>query len=107
MTNPRSCDRFTGDCLICERHTAGSRCEYCQDWYWGDAITQKNCQQCSCNRCGSVSCYKENGFCQCKPNVVGQDCDRCAQNTWGFDFCSGGCRDCECGAGAVSSQSHN
>ncbi|XP_055884413.1 laminin subunit alpha-like isoform X2 [Biomphalaria glabrata] len=104
MTNPRSCDRFTGDCLICERHTAGSRCEYCQDWYWGDAIIQKNCQQCSCNRCGSVSCYKENGFCQCKPNVVGQDCDRCAQNTWGFDFCSGGCRDCECGAGAVTQQ---
>ncbi|KAH9496293.1 hypothetical protein Btru_018041, partial [Bulinus truncatus] len=103
ITNPRSCDRFTGECLLCERHTAGSRCEYCQDWYWGDAVNQKNCQPCSCDQCGSTTCIKNDGHCQCKPNVVGQNCEKCAENTWGFDFCNG-CRDCECGAGSVTPQ---
>lgn len=45
MSNPDSCDRFTGECVICEHFTAGDHCEYCQDWFYGDAIEAKDCQR--------------------------------------------------------------
>ncbi|PVD23436.1 hypothetical protein C0Q70_16705 [Pomacea canaliculata] len=98
-----SCDRFTGQCLKCLNNTAGTHCEVCKDWYWGDAVQRKDCQECSCDQCGSNSCDKQTGFCECKTNIVGSSCDQCAPYTWGFNYCLG-CRLCECGLGSVTPQ---
>ncbi|KAK3796923.1 hypothetical protein RRG08_032228 [Elysia crispata] len=98
-----SCDNFSGACLICENDSAGQNCHRCKDWYYGDAVTLKNCQPCSCDQCGSNECDYYNGTCKCKPNVEGLNCDRCAPNTWGFDYCAG-CQDCKCGVGSVTGQ---
>ena len=38
-----ACNRQTGDCALCIMNTDGRRCEYCKEWYWGDAIREKNC----------------------------------------------------------------
>ncbi|XP_012943161.1 laminin subunit alpha isoform X2 [Aplysia californica] len=103
ISNPGSCDRFTGSCLICENYSSGSDCGECRDWYWGDAISRKDCQRCSCDTCGSDSCDKTFGVCQCKLNVIGNNCDECRPYTWGFESCTG-CSDCECGVGSVSPQ---
>ncbi|CAL1548003.1 unnamed protein product [Lymnaea stagnalis] len=103
VRNPDSCDRRNGSCLICERNTAGERCEVCDDWYWGDAVDRKDCQGCNCNSCGSKSCEKNFGLCECKPNVDGPKCDKCSADSWGFDYCDG-CRECNCGIGSVTSQ---
>ncbi|RUS82429.1 hypothetical protein EGW08_009817 [Elysia chlorotica] len=98
-----SCDSFGGACLICENNSAGHNCHRCKNWYYGDAVTLKNCQPCSCDQCGSDECDYYNGTCKCKPNVEGLNCDRCAPNTFGFDLCDG-CQDCKCGVGSVTRQ---
>ncbi|XP_022314761.2 laminin subunit alpha-like [Crassostrea virginica] len=103
MSDPAACSLSTGECLRCLNNTMGPSCAYCQDWYHGDAITLKNCQACTCDQCGSVSCDRESGSCQCQPNVEGPDCDRCKPDTFGFDSCAG-CQDCNCGIASVSTQ---
>ncbi|KAK7100839.1 laminin subunit alpha-like isoform X2 [Littorina saxatilis] len=103
VTNFRACDRFSGACLLCQNNTSGANCEMCEDWYWGDAVGRKDCAACDCDICGSESCDKNVGVCNCKPNVVGSECDQCASNTWGYEYCTG-CRDCDCGMGSVSPQ---
>uniref|UniRef100_A0A0B7BNE7 Laminin subunit alpha n=1 Tax=Arion vulgaris TaxID=1028688 RepID=A0A0B7BNE7_9EUPU len=103
ILNPNSCDRLTGACLLCENYSDGPDCSHCLDWYWGDAVVRKDCQACTCDRCGSVSCNKDFGVCQCKPNIEGNNCEKCRPNTWGYGFCDG-CRDCNCGIGSVTPQ---
>ncbi|XP_061192514.1 laminin subunit alpha-like [Saccostrea echinata] len=103
MSDPEACSLSTGECLKCLNHTMGPACAYCQDWYHGDAVNLKNCQACSCDQCGSSSCDRNTGSCQCQPNVEGPDCDRCKADTYGFDSCAG-CQDCNCAAASVSSQ---
>ena len=41
---PGHCDTSSGMCLKCHSHTSGDQCERCEDGYYGDAITAKNCQ---------------------------------------------------------------
>ncbi|KAI1731321.1 laminin EGF domain-containing protein [Ditylenchus destructor] len=98
-----ACNPRTGDCALCEGNTDGRRCEYCKEWYYGDAVTAKNCTECKCDQCGSYECDNILGQCQCHPLVEGSDCSRCAENAWGFDSCRG-CRPCNCGAAASNSQ---
>ncbi|KAL3869382.1 hypothetical protein ACJMK2_042067 [Sinanodonta woodiana] len=102
-TDPDSCDFLSGACLECINNSTGPRCERCRDWWYGDAIIQKNCNPCSCDQCGSVSCDNRNGACICKPDVIGTNCDRCAPNNWGFNSCNG-CLSCDCAAAAVTPQ---
>uniref|UniRef100_A0A8C7L2V4 Laminin, alpha 1 n=1 Tax=Oncorhynchus kisutch TaxID=8019 RepID=A0A8C7L2V4_ONCKI len=102
--DPGHCDTSSGVCLKCHSHTSGDDCERCEDGYYGDAITAKNCQACSCHGNGSYSamCDLLTGQCTCKPNVVGEKCDQCQV---GFhSLLSGqGCRDCNCSqSGSVS-----
>uniref|UniRef100_A0A8C7TB04 Laminin, alpha 1 n=1 Tax=Oncorhynchus mykiss TaxID=8022 RepID=A0A8C7TB04_ONCMY len=102
--DPGHCDTSSGVCLKCHSHTSGDDCERCEDGYYGDAITAKNCQACSCHGNGSYSamCDLLTGQCTCKPNVVGEKCDQCQM---GFhSLLSGqGCRDCNCSqSGSVS-----
>lgn len=103
MSDPEACSLSTGECLKCLNNTMGPGCAYCEDWYHGDAVTLKNCQACTCDQCGSVSCDRDLGSCQCQPNVEGLNCDRCKPNTYGFDSCAG-CQDCNCGLASVSTQ---
>ncbi|XP_056099529.1 laminin subunit alpha-1 [Rhinichthys klamathensis goyatoka] len=98
------CDGLTGECVKCVSHTAGRHCERCQDGFYGDAVTHKNCQACGCYGNGSLSavCNVITGQCECKANVVGQTCDRCQAGYHGINS-GDGCRLCECNqSGSVS-----
>ncbi|XP_066538803.1 laminin subunit alpha-1 [Hoplias malabaricus] len=103
-SEPGHCDSVTGECLKCVGHTSGRHCERCEDGYFGDAVTAKNCQACSCYANGSVSsvCNIITGQCECKTNVVGDKCDQCQVGFHGIN--SGeGCRQCQCNqSGSVS-----
>ncbi|KAK9952854.1 hypothetical protein ABG768_016886 [Culter alburnus] len=91
------CDGLTGECLKCLGHTSGRHCERCEDGFYGDAVTRKNCQACGCHGNGSLSavCNVITGQCECKSNVVGQTCDRCQAGYHGINS-GDGCRLCEC-----------
>lgn len=39
-----SCDSVTGECLKCRNNTSGTACDYCAPFFYGDAVTSKNCQ---------------------------------------------------------------
>ncbi|CAI5448656.1 unnamed protein product [Caenorhabditis angaria] len=103
LTDSRSCHPVSGDCYLCENNTDGRHCEWCAQWYHGDAIGARNCSSCSCDQCGSQVCDNRNGGCACKPNVEGDECDRCAPDHWGFSKCRG-CERCNCGTAAFNSQ---
>ncbi|CAD5215290.1 unnamed protein product [Bursaphelenchus okinawaensis] len=102
LSSPDSCNPETGECSNCEHNTDGPYCDYCQPWYYGDALT-KTCQECQCDQCGSDYCDNKSGQCQCKPLIIGEKCDKCAENSWGFDGCTG-CTPCDCAAAASNSQ---
>ena len=93
-SDPNSCDRTTGQCLLCLYDTAGNQCERCRNDYYGSAVA-KNCTPCNCDATGSVSsqCI-ETGKCICKPNVVGFNCTECDVNY--FNFTDAGCSACGC-----------
>ncbi|CAI2351123.1 unnamed protein product [Caenorhabditis sp. 36 PRJEB53466] len=103
LTDSRSCHPVSGDCYLCEQHTDGRHCEWCAQWFYGDALTAKNCSSCECNQCGSSYCDNRSGGCECKTNVEGDSCDRCKPDHWGFSKCQG-CQACHCGTAAFSTQ---
>ncbi|KAG1696659.1 Laminin subunit alpha [Nymphon striatum] len=103
VTNPASCDSQTGDCMLCLHNTAGSACNYCSAGFYGDAIINKDCKHCSCNKCGTEECDNQLGVCKCKPGVIGSDCNKCAPEHWGHESCLG-CRSCSCGIAAYDKQ---
>ena len=39
-----ACNDITGICQECLYNTFGDHCERCEDWYYGDAIQEKNCR---------------------------------------------------------------
>ncbi|XP_069382509.1 laminin subunit alpha-5 isoform X2 [Paralichthys olivaceus] len=94
------CHPLTGECLSCMHNTAGPLCDVCAPGHYGDAISAKNCTECSCSPCGTDSCDPRTGQCRCKPGVTGPRCDRCEDGSFGFDSCSG-CRHCDCEASAA------
>ncbi|XP_067107794.1 laminin subunit alpha-1 [Osmerus mordax] len=100
------CDSVTGACLKCIGHTSGRQCESCQDGYYGDAITAKNCQPCGCHGNGSYSgmCDQETGRCSCRANVDGDKCDHCQDGFHGL-LSGQGCVACNCSQSASLSQS--
>uniref|UniRef100_A0AAR2L104 Basement membrane-specific heparan sulfate proteoglycan core protein n=1 Tax=Pygocentrus nattereri TaxID=42514 RepID=A0AAR2L104_PYGNA len=123
-SEPGHCDSVTGECLKCVQHTSGRHCERCEDGYYGDAVTAKNCQgrsinefvfhyqfllsvgfhginsgdgcrSCECNQSGSVSeACAEDGQCQCIVGVSGDKCDRCQHGY--YNFTNNGCTPCDC-----------
>ncbi|XP_057678966.1 laminin subunit alpha-2 isoform X4 [Corythoichthys intestinalis] len=97
LSRPSSCDPITGQCLLCRHGYSGVACDSCDDGFFGDATTAKNCQPCQCHINGSVSkvCNKESGRCQCKENVVGRQCDDCMAQTYGLAT-GGQCVPCHC-----------
>ncbi|CAG9860176.1 unnamed protein product [Phyllotreta striolata] len=101
--DPYSCDTVTGDCKRCLNNTYGEACAVCKPWFYGDAVSLKNCQMCVCDNLGAERCDSFTGKCVCKPNVIGEKCDRCADEHFGFPS-GAGCRPCECGAASESNQ---
>uniref|UniRef100_A0A4W6BWH3 Laminin, alpha 4 n=1 Tax=Lates calcarifer TaxID=8187 RepID=A0A4W6BWH3_LATCA len=99
------CHNVTGHCQHCWGNTAGANCERCAPGFYGDAITDKNCRECMCNKCGTSSCDDRTGVCHCKPGVTGRLCDQCEEGYSGFSSCQG-CRRCECGPASVRSTCH-
>ena len=102
VTDPVGCNHITGLCELCLFNTYGEECERCEPWFFGDAISAKNCEECDCNRDGTEECDHINGQCKCFPGVEGERCDRCQADHFGFKF--GGCSPCECSEASVSSQ---
>uniref|UniRef100_A0A8D0C5H6 Laminin subunit alpha 1 n=1 Tax=Scleropages formosus TaxID=113540 RepID=A0A8D0C5H6_SCLFO len=102
---PGHCDPVTGECLKCTGHSTGPRCERCQEGYYGDAVTAKNCRICGCHSNGSLSgtCDAETGQCDCKANAVGKKCDRCEA---GYHGLRNGldCMPCNCSPGGSTSE---
>lgn len=102
-----NCDLQTGQCLQCLNNTAGYKCEYCRDGFFGDAFND-DCRQCDCDVLGTDSsilhCDRTTGQCPCLKNVDGIRCDRCKTDFW--KIASGeGCEPCDCDErGAVSKQ---
>uniref|UniRef100_A0A8R1I6V3 Laminin-like protein epi-1 n=2 Tax=Caenorhabditis japonica TaxID=281687 RepID=A0A8R1I6V3_CAEJA len=103
LTDSRACHPVSGDCYLCEQHTDGRHCEWCAQWFYGDAVTAKNCSSCECDQCGSSYCDNKSGGCECKTNVEGDSCDRCKPDHWGFSKCQG-CQACHCGTAAFNTQ---
>ncbi|XP_069958976.1 laminin subunit alpha isoform X2 [Cherax quadricarinatus] len=98
-----ACDDITGRCLICLNNTYGNSCERCSPGFYGDAITLKNCERCTCDECGTRNCQHFSGVCECYGNVIGDQCERCAPDHWGFASCQG-CQPCYCGIASLRSQ---
>ncbi|XP_064196061.1 laminin subunit alpha-4 [Anguilla rostrata] len=94
------CHNRTGFCVNCWGNTAGANCEKCAPGFYGDAISAKNCRECQCKKCGTMSCDDRTGVCHCKPGVTGPLCDQCEEGYSGFSSCRG-CRRCECGAASL------
>lgn len=93
-----NCDLRTGQCLRCLYETAGDKCEYCRDGFFGDALAQ-DCRPCDCGDLGTNStvqhCDRYTGQCPCLPNVSGIRCDQCIPDHW--KIASGeGCEPCNC-----------
>ncbi|XP_078449871.1 laminin subunit alpha-5-like isoform X2 [Lampetra planeri] len=98
-----SCDPVTGQCRQCRPHTAGPRCQDCEQGYYGDAVFAKNCTACRCDKCGMKGCDGRSGKCICKRGVMGHSCSTCEPGYYGFDSCKG-CESCECAVAALGSQ---
>ncbi|XP_054863033.1 laminin subunit alpha-1 isoform X2 [Amphiprion ocellaris] len=97
VSEPGHCDTVTGECLHCLGNTAGSHCEVCRPGCYGDAVHNKDCQECGCDVSGAISglCDVTSGQCSCRENVTGRTCGRCQLGFFGLQ--SGrGCHPCGC-----------
>ncbi|XP_061661394.1 laminin subunit alpha-1 [Syngnathoides biaculeatus] len=91
------CDAASGECRRCLYNTTGRHCEICAPGFYGDAIHQKDCQECNCDVNGSLSsiCDITSGQCACRDNVTGRACDLCRPGFFGLQSGSG-CVACDC-----------
>ncbi|KAL9868319.1 laminin subunit alpha-3 isoform 2-T2 [Geothlypis trichas] len=98
--NSNRCQDGTGECIDCQYHTAGEKCQHCKDGYFGDA-TQGSCRECPCpytNRF-AVGCVAngEEIQCLCKEGYTGARCERCAPGYFGNpQKYEGFCQKCNC-----------
>ncbi|XP_018564888.1 laminin subunit alpha-1-like [Anoplophora glabripennis] len=81
------CDEIQGRCT-CKIGYEGEKCNKCSFGYYG----YPECQECNCNRFGTIEEHcqdgvcncSDNGSCECKENVQGQKCDQCKPKTFGL-----------------------
>lgn len=105
------CDPYSGDCLDCQENTAGPRCNFCKDGYYGEP--KSGGADGSCKQCGCPLTLENNNFsptCELSPNTgeeyictqcpigyVGNHCEMCADGYFGDPMKSGNyCQPCEC-----------
>uniref|UniRef100_A0A669DG86 Heparan sulfate proteoglycan 2 n=1 Tax=Oreochromis niloticus TaxID=8128 RepID=A0A669DG86_ORENI len=98
-----SCDPETGRCLQCLHNTAGSRCERCQNGFYGDPVTggAQACKPCPCpgissNNQFSTTCYLDSDSqptCDnCPLGFTGRRCERCAPGYTGNPLLGQSCK---------------
>uniref|UniRef100_A0A4W6BWR2 Laminin, alpha 4 n=1 Tax=Lates calcarifer TaxID=8187 RepID=A0A4W6BWR2_LATCA len=68
------CHNVTGHCQHCWGNTAGANCERCAPGFYGDAITDKNCRECDCEK---GHCDMHTGECLPEAATVNLCCDEC------------------------------
>jgi len=83
------CNNTTGQCLCKEGFDESSRCDRCEEGYFGFP----NCRRCSCSAKGSMTnhtttCDQLSGQCSCKANIQGRQCDECMSVHFGFPNCN-------------------
>ena len=97
-----ACDSRTGQCLKCNRNTAGANCEKCLHGYFPDGTG--GCIPCGCSFEGSnpdqcvdgiCGCDQDTGKCDCLDTVDGDYCDMCKPQFYGL-VASIGCSPCNC-----------
>uniref|UniRef100_A0A8C5M607 Laminin subunit beta-1 n=1 Tax=Leptobrachium leishanense TaxID=445787 RepID=A0A8C5M607_9ANUR len=117
-SDPKSCDKITGECLKCLYNTYGVNCESCLPGFFGSALFQ-NCSNCDCNPLGTNAencsiyeevgecvCDKITGQCPCLPYVTGIKCDKCAAGSWGMAK-GKKCKPCNCNINSSFGQQCN
>ncbi|KAH0617776.1 hypothetical protein JD844_016351 [Phrynosoma platyrhinos] len=98
--NANRCVDGSGICINCQHNTAGEKCEYCKEGYFGDA-SQGNCRVCRCPYTNSFAsgCVENDGDiqCFCKEGYTGMHCESCAPGYFGNPLKYGGfCQKCNC-----------
>ena len=70
----QTCDRLTRECQ-CRPGFEGSKCQKCQEGFYGDPNT--GCFPCNCGPNGSRSthCNLQTGQCDCLPHIAGKHCE--------------------------------
>ncbi|KAM4605993.1 laminin subunit alpha-1 [Polymixia lowei] len=101
-----TCDMETGDCLSCQHHTTGRRCDLCSPGYYGNVTGSINdCSLCACplkDNSFSPTCVLEGVFgdfrcTACQPGYEGRYCERCSVGYYGNPSSVGGlCERCSC-----------
>ncbi|XP_077120924.1 laminin subunit beta-4 isoform X1 [Ranitomeya variabilis] len=93
VKDPNSCDKITGECLLCMKNTFGPNCESCLPGFFGSGL-HHNCIKCNCDSKGSIStlCDQVTGQCPCRGDIQGQRCDSCLPGYYGFP----NCQPCKC-----------
>ncbi|XP_051556042.1 laminin subunit gamma-2-like [Myxocyprinus asiaticus] len=98
-------------CVRCPRGTTGSRCEICDEGFYGDPLGEygppKQCQPCHCN--GHVdqnavgNCDRRTGECRkCLNHSTGPKCENCEEG-YHHSYSTEPCQACNCNRqGSVS-----
>ena len=102
---PKSNNSFSESCVIegmeifctdCEEGYTGSRCDICDDGYYGTPTASGTCRFCECS--GNIdlsqrdNCNRSTGEClRCINNTAGQRCEVCRDGYWG-DAINGQCK---------------
>ncbi|XP_073704726.1 laminin subunit gamma-2 [Garra rufa] len=103
-------------CVRCPRGTTGSRCEICDDGFYGDPLGEygppKQCQPCQCyghmdqNAVGN--CDRRTGDCRkCLDHSTGPSCENCEDGYY-HSYPTEPCQACNCNRqGSVSNSCNN
>uniref|UniRef100_A0A3P8WGE8 Laminin subunit alpha-1 n=1 Tax=Cynoglossus semilaevis TaxID=244447 RepID=A0A3P8WGE8_CYNSE len=101
-----SCDKESGECLDCQHHTSGHRCESCALGYYGKVRGSiSDCSLCGCplrDNSFSSTCVLDGAFgdyrcTACQRGYEGRYCERCSLGYYGNPSKPGGqCFPCSC-----------
>ncbi|KAL4235534.1 Laminin subunit alpha-2 [Mactra antiquata] len=108
----KTCDPYTGRCLMCTDNTEGENCEFCRPGFYGDPTrgTPDDCKPCSCplterSNNFATTCVLNPTFndpdafvcLDCAPGFAGERCERCDNGYYGYPGLLGSsCQQCEC-----------
>ncbi|XP_053394147.1 laminin subunit alpha-2-like isoform X2 [Mercenaria mercenaria] len=115
----KTCDPYTGRCLMCTDNTEGEHCDVCRTGYYGDPTrgTPDDCKPCACpliepSNNFATTCVLNPKFndpdafmcLDCAPGYTGERCERCDHGYFGYPGLLGNlCERCECNGNIDSS----
>ncbi|XP_052775570.1 laminin subunit alpha-2-like [Mya arenaria] len=108
----KTCDPYTGRCLMCTDNTEGFNCEVCKVGFHGDPTkgNPDDCKPCACpllessnnfaTTCASSPKFDDPGafVClDCAVGYTGERCERCDTGYYGYPGLLGEyCKECQC-----------